>query len=132
MLPPRIYEQLARLHITVRKVPVRKPGVPASFEHSGNSVAYPLESHALLRRLGAREQDLPRYLTILFEGDCRDAVRKDAVLKVSSASLRSMFRWLLFNCWPWLEATRSLPITEGYFGDDIEEAIKSYSTGSPA
>ena len=122
--------QLARLYIIVRKVSTSKPGVPAPYEHSGNSVAYPLESHALLRRLGLRLQDLPRYLTIVFEGDDRSVVRGDTGLKVSTVALRSIFRWLLFNCWPWLEATKSLPITQKYFGEDIEETIASFSTGT--
>ncbi len=122
--------QLARLYIIVRKVSIGRPGMPAPYEHSGNSVAYPLESHALLRRLGLRVQDLPRYLTVVFEGEDRSVVRGDVGLKVSTVALRSIFRWLLFNCWPWLEATQSLPITPDYFGEDIEETIASYSTGT--
>ena len=113
----------------VHNVPLSKPGVPAPYEHTGNSVAYPLESHALLQRLAARAEDLPKYLTILFEGKDRSAVSKSDVLKVSSVVLRSRFRWLLFNCWPWMEATRSLPITSEYFGEDIEAAIASYRAG---
>ena len=115
---------------SILRVPTLKPGLPAPCEHTGNSVAYPLESHLLLQRLGARAQDLPRFLTILFEGEDRNAVREDKGLKVCTTKLRCMFRWLLFNCWPWLEATRTLRITNDHFGEDIETAINSYATPS--
>ena len=121
--------QLARLYMLVHKVPMSKPGLPAPYEHTGNSVAYPLESHALLQRLAARAEDLPKYLTILFEGKDRSTVSKSDVLKVRTVVLRSRFAWLLFNCWLWMEATRSLPITSAYFGEDIEAAIASFHAG---
>ena len=102
------------------------------YEHSGNSVAYPLNSHALLKRLGVRAQDLPVGLTVLFEGPDREVVSKDPPLRVRTGKLRKAFRWLLFNCWPWLQATKELPITADYLGCDIEETLTSYGDDTEA
>ena len=66
--------QLARLHICVRQVPTARPGVS---ECSGNVVAYPLECHALLRHLGTKAEDLPNWITVLFEGDDRSVVCRE-------------------------------------------------------
>ena len=121
--------QLARLHILVRQVQMPRDGVKIH-EHSGSVVAYPLECHALIKRLGSRAQDLPRFLTILFEGEDRTIVRRDPALRVGVSQLRAAFQWLLFNCWPWLDATRHLPITAEHFGADIEETIASFACGT--
>jgi len=122
--------QLARLYIMLRKIPHSRPGVPVPYEHSGNSVAYPLESHVLLKRIGLRSQDLPKYLSVVFEGEDRSVVRGDRNLRVRTIVLRRMFGWLLFNCWPWMVDTQSLEITANHFGESIEETIASYESGS--
>ena len=119
--------QLARLHICVRQVPTARQGSKVS-EGSGNVVAYPLECHALLHHLGSKADELPNWITVLFEGDDRSVVRRDRSLLVGAAPLRRAFRWLLYNCWPWLEAARDLPITSDFLGHDIEETIGSYGS----
>ena len=118
--------QLARLHICVRQVPTARPGSKVS-ECSGNVVAYPLECHALLRHLGTKAEDLPNWITVLFEGDDRSVVSRDRALVVGASELRQAFHWLLYNCWPWLEATKEIGVTPDFFGCDIENTIKSYS-----
>ena len=90
-------------------------------------VAYHLESHALAQTLCVTSQWLPAWIHVVFEGDSADVVREDRTLKASVARLRAASAWLLFNCWPWLEATQSLSITADYFGSDIETACSSFS-----
>ena len=57
-----------------------------------------------------RAEDLPKYLSIIFEGNDRTVVGRDAALKVGVQELRAAFSWLLFNNWLWMEATRHIPI----------------------
>ena len=118
--------QLARLHICVRQVPTARPGSKVS-ECSGNVVAYLLECHVLLHHLDTKAEELSNWITVLFESDDWSVVCRDRTLVVGASELRQAFHWLLYNCWPWLEATKEIGVTPDFFGCDIENTIKSYS-----
>ena len=74
--------------------------------------------------------DLPKYLTIIYEGNDRSSVRLDPALKVGVRELRAAFAWLLCNNWLWMEATRHIPITSDFFGADLEGLLQSYASAS--
>ena len=88
-------------------------------------IAYPLEGHTLVDRLGVHATDLPKYLHISFQGADRSVVKREASLRVGAQELRAAFKWLLFNNWLWMEATRHLPITSTSFGEALEEMLSS-------
>ena len=88
-------------------------------------VAYPLEGHTLVDRLGVHAKDLPKYLSVSFQGSDRTVVKREASLRVGVQELRAAFQWLLFNNWHWMEVTRHLPITIDFFGDALEETLSS-------
>ena len=48
---------------------------------------------------------LARMLHVQFVGEVRDLLRKAPDLQVSVVRLRSAFRWLSCNSWPFMEAT---------------------------
>ena len=130
--------QLARLYISLCRVPNLSSKYLQEHEqaqplfHSKNATAFPLDSCKLIRKLGISATDLGPYLTVLFEGDNRESVRRDSNLKASVPRLRAAFRWLLFDCWPWLEATQDVPVTSHFFGADLEAALQSYATDNPS
>ena len=86
-----------------RKLPYTADVHP--YEHSGNMVAYPLESHALAQTLCVTSERLPAWIQVVLEGDNTEVLRHDQSLRVNVAHLRAAFAWLLFICWPWPEAT---------------------------
>ena len=132
---------LARLYVSVKRVFLDRRSyagtslAEAPLFHQKNVVAYPQNPDAALTALGMTPASLARVLQVQFVGENRADLQQAPDLRVSVAKLRSAFRWLSANSWPFMEATKQHLLWETEALDKpLEDLLRAYavSVGSNA
>ena len=126
---------LARVYVSVKRIYLdhssyaRTSASEAPLYHQRNVVAYSQNPDGILRHLGMNPQNLARMLQVQFVGEDRNRVRHHPDLQVSVDRLRSAFRWLSCNSWPFMEATKHHEFWEsGELDTSLEQLVQQYAT----
>ena len=125
---------LARVYVSVKRIFLdrrsyaRTSAREAPLYHQKNVVAYPQNPDAALRAIGMTPENLAKMVVVQFVGEDRKSLRNDPDLSVSVDKLRSSFRWLSENSWPFMIATRSHELWEtGLLDESLEKLLDSYT-----
>ena len=126
---------LARVYVSVKRIFLdrssyaRTSRSEAPYSHQRNVVAYSQNPDGILRYLGINPSNLARMLQVQFVGEDRNGVRHHPDLQVSVDRLRSAFRWLSCNSWPFMEATKHHELWEtDALSTDLECLLHEYAS----
>ena len=126
---------LARVYVSVKRVFLNRGSyartrhAEAPCYHQRNVVAFSQSPDGVLRHLGMSPSNLARMLHVQFTGEDRNELRHQPDLQVSVDRLRSAFRWLSCNSWPFMEATKHHEVWEtGSLNASLESLVQEYAS----
>ena len=128
---------LARIYVSVKRVFLdrssyaRTSASETPLYHQNNVVAYPQDPDGALRAVGLFPLALAKTVMVQFVGGRREQLRQEPELFVSVPKLRDAFRWLLANCWPFIEGTKFHEVAEeGSLSLPLEELLAAYQVSA--
>jgi hypothetical protein len=125
---------LARIYVSAKRVFLdcasyaRTSAAEAPLYHQKNVVASPQNPDTAPILFGMTAAALAKMVHVQFVGENRQGLHQQRDLWVSVEKLRTTFRWLSQNSWPFMEHTKHHESLEhGLLGESFEHILRLYS-----